>query len=417
MLIYENITLAIAGLKANKLRTFLTMLGIMIGIASVIAIMLVGDSMKKNMLQSYQSMGVNTINIGVQFKNYDNLDLKMTSKDYITPRMIEDLKNRYKKEIAGISLSLSNGEGKAEFGNAKGNISLIGVNSDYLKNKKLKMIAGRTLTDAEQTDGKRVGLVSDKLVKNLFHGDANAAIGKSIDIQKNGTYTSYTIIGVYEYVASEYEFYIGKEEDRVTDMYLPIKNAIKENRQDEQYSNLEIIGATGSDTQVLSLNISNYLNQKYYAQNDNFLIEAFSMDTVIQEINQTMSTIKLAIAGIAGISLLVGGIGVMNIMMVTITERTREIGTRKALGATNQSIRVQFITEAIVICLIGGIIGVILGLGIGFTVTKIMGYVGQVSLFTILGSVLFSVCFGVFFGYYPANKAAKLNPIEALRYE
>ena len=133
--------------------------------------------------------------------------------------------------------------------------------------------------------------------------------------------------------------------------------------------------------------------------------------------NTMINMIQLALSVIAGISLVVGGIGVMNIMLVSITERTKEIGTRKALGATNSSIRLQFITESVVICVIGGIIGIILGIGLGTVAVKLMGYEAAVSIESIIIAVGFSMAIGVFFGYYPANKAAKLNPIDALRYE
>ena len=141
------------------------------------------------------------------------------------------------------------------------------------------------------------------------------------------------------------------------------------------------------------------------------------MESVVESMTEMLSTVSLAIAAIAGISLLVGGIGVMNIMLVSITERTREIGTRKALGATNGSIRLQFIMEAIVLCLIGGALGILLGISIAVVATDLMGYAVSPSVKGIAVSVSFSVFIGVFFGYYPANKAAKLNPIEALRYE
>ena len=138
---------------------------------------------------------------------------------------------------------------------------------------------------------------------------------------------------------------------------------------------------------------------------------------MVTMLSDMMSTITLAIAVIAGIALLVGGIGVMNIMLVSITERTREIGTRKALGAKNSSIRVQFIVEAMIICLIGGIIGVILGVGAGIGLSNLLGYPAKPSVSAIMISLMFSMSIGVFFGYYPANKAAKMNPIDALRYE
>ena len=159
------------------------------------------------------------------------------------------------------------------------------------------------------------------------------------------------------------------------------------------------------------------MNNRYYKDNKNFEISAMSMESIIESMTSMLSTVALAIAAIGGISLLVGGIGVMNIMLVSITERTREIGTRKALGATNGSIRLQFITEAMVLCLVGGILGIVLGIVVAAFATNLMGYAVRPSAAGILISVSFSALIGVFFGYYPASKAAKLNPIEALRYE
>ncbi len=141
------------------------------------------------------------------------------------------------------------------------------------------------------------------------------------------------------------------------------------------------------------------------------------MESMLESMTQMLSTVSLAIAVIAGISLLVGGIGVMNIMLVSVTERTREIGTRKALGATNGSIRTQFIVEAVIICLIGGLLGILVGLALGAAGARLLGYAASPSVGVILAAVAFSMSIGVFFGYYPAGKAARLDPIEALRYE
>lgn len=174
--------------------------------------------------------------------------------------------------------------------------------------------------------------------------------------------------------------------------------------------------STDTDSTEFLEKVENFFEQ-YYAKNENYQISAYSMESIISSMTDMLSTISLAIAIIAGISLLVGGIGVMNIMLVSITERTREIGTRKALGATSGSIRLQFIMESVVICLIGGFIGIVLGITLGAVAAGFMGYAASPSVTGIIFSVSFSILIGIFFGYYPANKAAKMNPIEALRYE
>lgn len=159
-----------------------------------------------------------------------------------------------------------------------------------------------------------------------------------------------------------------------------------------------------------------FLN-KYYKNNKNFQITSMSMESMLSTVDTMMGTLNIAIAVIAGISLLVGGIGVMNIMLVSVTERTREIGTRKAIGATNGDIRMQFVVESVIICVIGGIFGIILGTLLGYFGSSLLGVVALPSLPYVALAVGFSMAIGIFFGYYPANKAAKLDPIEALRYE
>ena len=160
-----------------------------------------------------------------------------------------------------------------------------------------------------------------------------------------------------------------------------------------------------------------YINRSFYRDNKYVKIESQNMDSMIGQMTATLGTMKMAVSVIAAISLLVGGIGVMNIMLVSVTERTREIGTRKALGATNGSIRVQFIVESVIICLIGGVLGILAGLGLGAAGANLLGYAAAPSAGVIFIAVAFSMAIGVFFGYYPANKAARLDPIEALRYE
>ena len=160
-----------------------------------------------------------------------------------------------------------------------------------------------------------------------------------------------------------------------------------------------------------------FFNDRQYANNDKFKVRSQTFESQLNQVTQIMSTIQLAIGGIAAISLLVGGIGVMNILLVSVTERTREIGIRKALGATYRDIRGQFITESVIICIIGGIFGILLGSLVGYLVSLVLKAPTLPSIPAILIAVGFSMAIGIFFGYYPASKAAKLNPIDALRYE
>lgn len=430
MLVWENILLALNGLKANKMRSLLTMLGIIIGIASVIAIMTLGDSISSSVTDSMSSMGANNVTVGLQQKSTTeettesgmrfSMGPRMTQpkeEDYVTQEMLDDLFAKYPESIEGYSLSENIGSGTAQKGSLTAHVSAVGVNEANLENTDLTLLAGRTLTERDQEEARKVALVSDLLVENMFGGDNAGAVGKTVDVLVGGRYYTYTIVGVYEYEASDMGFSSSSDEDTETMLYLPLQAARNQTHNTSGYSQFTILTASGVSATDFCTEIENYMNNRWYQNNDSFEISAMSMESIIESMTEMLSTISLAIAAIAGISLLVGGIGVMNIMLVSITERTREIGTRKALGATNGSIRLQFIMEAIVLCMVGGLIGILLGIGIAAVATNMMGYTVSPSVTGIVLSVSFSVFIGVFFGYYPANKAAKLNPIEALRYE
>lgn len=427
MLVLENIMLALTALKANKMRALLTMLGIIIGISSVIAIMTVGNSLNNSITTSMQDIGANNLTVGIKQKSSEEevtegglrfgrgFGRSMEEEDYMTEEMLASYEMAFPDQVEYISLSESIGSAVAEDGALYANVNVTGVNNDYLETNELTMLAGRSLTGRDQSEARKVALVSDKLVESMFEGDNNAALGNTVEVTINDRFYVYTIVGIYEYEESSV-FTSDSDEDVTTDLYLPLETAKEQTHAAEGYTQLTVVTKAGTDNTTFMEQTEHFFN-RFYTNNEYYEISVTSMETMISTMTDMLSTISIAISIIAGISLLVGGIGVMNIMLVSITERTREIGTRKALGATNGSIRLQFITESIVICLIGGFMGIVLGLTLGSVAANVLGYEASASIGSIAFSVGFSIMIGVFFGYYPANKAAKLDPIEALRYE
>ena len=209
---------------------------------------------------------------------------------------------------------------------------------------------------------------------------------------------------------------MASEKDISTSMYIPLSSARHLSGGEDGFTNITVQAAENADGMVVAREIQDFLN-RYYRRNDHYSIYALSMESMIETVDDMMDTLSIAISVIAAISLLVGGIGVMNIMLVSVTERTREIGTRKALGATNADIRMQFVVESAVICLVGGIFGIILGAVLGYVGSSLLDAPAFPTIGSIALAVGFSLAVGIFFGYYPANKAAKMDPIEALRYE
>lgn len=441
----ENVKLALSSIAANKLRSFLTMLGIIIGIAAVIAIMTVGNSQTEQVREQYSQFGTNNIEMymwlkdGVQVEETDD-----TSKyqPNFTHQMIEDLLAQYGDKLAGIATNCyMNGGTVKPYGNTDqdkiyANVSLQGVNPGYfvVNNQSVRVSYGHYFRGKEAQANSYVCIVSDKLVDNLFsdvNGDYDKALGQKVtvplatDEEGNTTTGDYTIIGIYNYNMSDYDMdgqggmSAASLKDIYTDMYIPYLNALQyvTDSYSKNITDISMRVKTGEDVLTLSDDIQNFMTAEL-GDDSNFEVQVSNNKEWIEETDKSMRQQTLTITLIGAIALLVGGIGVMNIMTVSITERTREIGTRKALGAPNGDIRMQFITEAVIICIIGGIIGIAAGVVTGVIMCK---YVQQIPVYvswqSVIGSFLVSLAIGVFFGYYPANKAAKMDPIEALRYE
>ncbi|OCB00014.1 ABC transporter permease [Clostridium beijerinckii] len=497
MFIKENIMLAVAGLKSNKMRALLTMLGIIIGIASVIGVVSVGNAMTSSLTSSMSSMGATNITVNVQEKsatstlnslNSDNSNLKdknnsnsknsgsknsnslntknsngnspnnsggaksgggapqggggvpgagamkaasggamppggsgrqgkssSTAKDIdlMTMEQINDLQENFSDEISSISVSESGSSGKVKNDSTYSNVSTVGTNVGYKDVKNLEMAEGRYLSQNDIDGAKDVAVVSDKLVSKIFGTNVDP-INQDIKVYTSNAIYTYTIVGVYKYKASGGNR-TTSDENLTTDLYIPV-TVTKKTATNKNYQTFQIKAKDEVNVQSFTNELSDYLS-KLYAKNAKFEAQASNMESMLESMTSMMTTVAVAISAIAGISLVVGGIGVMNIMLVSVTERTREIGTRKALGAKSSHIKMQFIVESIIICSIGGILGILLGLGAGAIGSKAMGYATTVSPLVILISFSFSMFIGVFFGYYPAKKAAELDPIEALRYE
>lgn len=431
MLIWENSKLALTGLFNNKMRSLLTMLGIIIGIGSVIAIMTVSSSLTTSITDTFAEMGANNVTVGLQKQSEEeetrsngmkfgasNRTVSMDEEDRITDAMIESVKKQYPAEVDTISLEESVGSGTAQREEDSANISLMGINKGYFDANELSLLAGRYLTEEDVSGSKSVIMVSDKVIENVFAGDRQSALGQSIQVDINNVFYRFYIVGVYQYEEDATSFSSEASKDLTTAAYIPITRGKEMLHTDEGYERFTIVtNKSVTDVSVFADDIKAYMNQEFYAANEKYEINTMTMSSITSSMNDMVETVSVAIAFIAGISLLVGGIGVMNIMLVSITERTREIGTRKALGAKNSSIRLQFIIESIILCLIGGILGIVAGLILGAVAASMLGYAAAAPVTAILGAVVFSMVIGIFFGFYPANKAAKLNPIDALRYE
>ena len=428
LLLFENISMAFTAIKSNKMRSLLTMLGIIIGIGAVIAIKTVGNSLTKSVTSMMEEVGASNITVGVtqrsteSTQNEQGFTFKGPTRsrqagedDYVTDEMLDALLEEFPDDISYLSLNKNLGNGTISIAGTSVSVSVQGGNEGYFESLDLEILAGSEIGDKALNGAKGVCLVSDYVVEKLFEDDDDKALGQTVEVTIGQKFYDFTIVGVYEYDSSGSLF--GGDEDPVTSLYVPVSTIVAKTHV-EGYSQFTVVKNAESSTSSDDLmdQIETFFD-RYYHTNKNFEVTTSSMESLMESMTEMMGTVSTAISIIAGISLIVGGIGVMNIMLVSISERTREIGTRKALGATNGSIRIQFIVEAMMLCLMGGAIGIALGVSGGsFAATK-LGYEASADVSSIVMAVLFSLAIGVFFGYYPANKAAKMNPIDALRYE
>ncbi len=396
--------IAIKEIKRNILRSFLTILGIVIGVASVIAMVMIGDGTTANVQQSISKLGTNmlTLRVGQERRGPPRED---NSAKPFTEGDISAIKN----EIQNIKAVASENSTKMNIvlGNKSTTSSVIGTNNDYFIIKDWEVTEGRIFDESELNSGKSSCIIGTTIVKQLF-GEDNP-IGMNIRLKN----ISCNIIGVLK---SKGAAAFGNDQDEI--IIVPLKMYQQKIKGDKDVTSI-LISITaenyisGAKTEITSL--MQERRSLRLDEPDNFHIR--DMQEMLSTMTSTTQMLTYLLGSIAAISLLVGGIGIMNIMLVSVTERTREIGTRLAIGAMENEVLLQFLVEAIVLSTLGGIIGIFLGLGIGYGTVRIMELPFILNNQIILISFIFSTLIGVFFGYFPARKAARLNPIDALRYE
>ncbi|AOC56957.1 ABC transporter permease [Bacillus pumilus] len=397
MKLFENIKIAMNSVLAHKLRSILTMLGIIIGVGSVIAVVAIGQG-GEQMLKGSISGPNNTIDM-----TYTPSDEELNANPnalFDATFTEEDIKSV--KTINGVNqVASSTAQGmQLRFQDTTVDATVNGINEGYTNVHSLQIAEGQNLRDIDFRSGRRAALISEGLQKELFNGQK--ALGEMIWM--NGQPVE--VIGVLAKQKGMFSF-------DMNEIFVPFA-MLTSTFGINEYDKLSIQVAHADQMKEVGKNAAALLNENHHTED---AYEMINMEEIAEGIGQITSVMTTIIGSIAGISLLVGGIGVMNIMLVSVTERTKEIGIRKAIGATRAQILVQFLIESVVLTLIGGLMGIALGLGGAALVSLVAGWPSLVSWQVICVGVLFSMLIGIVFGLIPANKAARLDPIDSLRYE
>jgi len=401
------IRVAFRALQRNKMRAALTMLGIIIGVSAVVAMVSIGQGAQATVQAQIDSIGTNLLFVTAGAQNVGGV--RSGTGDTGTNTLTVDDLAAIKRDVPTVSMLTPtvHARGQLVAGNMNWNTSIQGVSEEYPEVRKWTIRTGAFFTEADVRTAARVLVVGQTIADNLFAG--TDPVGQTVRVQN----LPFRVVGVMVRKGQDPQ---GRDQDDVA--FTPYTTVQKKILGSPRLQIAYVSAVSPDATYTAQQQIGELLRQRHKLgpnEPDDFTVR--NMSDIAQAANETNSTMTMLLACIAGVSLLVGGIGIMNIMLVSVTERTREIGIRMAIGARSSAVRSQFLIESVVLSLTGGLFGILLGVAVSLGIPRILGWPTMISSMAIIGSVIFSAAVGIFFGYYPARKAAALDPIEALRYE
>ena len=404
-MLLENMSMAFSAIRANKMRSVLTMLGIVIGIGSVISIVSIGDTMRNLFADLYKDVGVTQGYVQVMEWMVDD----WRQSDMFTLDEMERVKEVFESEIAYIDSSAA-ASADAVFGRTKIPFYYSGIDWNYQDVQPVTMVYGRYLNEGDIL-GRRTSAVMDVESAQKLFGTENA-VGKEFRTTIYGEVMDFTVVGVYRKEMSPFQKLMMGNTGDSGSAFIPYTLLTWPN---DYFSALHIYAAPDVNIEEFYSRLTSYVARTKNRSTDE--IYTYTAQEEMDAVDQVMGGLSVAVGGIAAISLVVGGIGIMNIMLVSVTERTREIGIRKALGAKTRDVMLQFLTESAILSAMGGILGILIGTGLVSLGAMALQVSVVVKPSVIILAVGFSAMVGIFFGLYPASKAARSDPIDALRYE
>ncbi|MFY9619595.1 MAG: ABC transporter permease [Pyrinomonadaceae bacterium] len=401
------IRVAFRALQRNKMRAALTMLGIIIGVSAVVAMVSIGQGAQAAVQAQIDSIGTNLLFVSAGAQNVGGVR-SGTGDSGTNTLTVEDLE-AIKREVPSVSMVTPtvNARSQLVVANMNWNTSIQGVSEQFPEVRKWTIQSGEFFSDSDVRTAGRVLVIGQTIADNLFAG--SDPIGQTIRVQN----LPFRVTGVMARKGQDAQ---GRDQDDVA--FTPYTTVQKKILGSPRLQIAYVSAVSPDATYTAQAQITELLRQRHKLgpnEPDDFTVR--NMSDIAEAASETNSTMTMLLACIAGVSLLVGGIGIMNIMLVSVTERTREMGIRMAIGARSSAVRSQFLIESVVLSVTGGLFGILLGVAVSLAIPAMLGWPTLISTMAIVGSVIFSGAVGIFFGYYPARKAAALDPIDALRYE